>query len=451
MPAFSESWPRPRSAWTVTLLLTVLALINFVDKIVLGLVAVPLSAELQLSPEKFGLIAGSFFWLFSTSTVLVGFVSNRVPTRWLLLAMGISWALLQIPQAIATSALGLLVCRVLLGAAEGPSFPVSVHALYKWFPDRKRNLPVAIINQGAAVGLLLAGLLIPLVSRQWGWRTNFLLLGAVGAAWSVLWLVFGREGPTVEEHAKTAAAGSNSSNNSNSGRRVPANAPAGATVRLPYRKILGDPSVLCVFALGFSAYWTLGLSLSWLPTYLEKGLGYNGVEAGRGFAIVVASATPVNLGLSWLSQRMLGRGASTRRARVHPICLSAVVAAAIYGVPMLVDCAPLSKVALLALACALPTLIFALAPALLAEIVPDVQRGALVAIHTAIASLGAALAPMVMGRIVQAYGRTSSHAYELGYAINAVLLVAAALAALRWLHPARSHTTLERVGTRATA
>ncbi|WP_144113413.1 MFS transporter [Paraburkholderia sp. BCC1886] len=449
MPAFSESWPRPRSAWTVTWLLTVLALINFVDKIVLGLVAVPLSAELQLSPEKFGLIAGSFFWLFSTSTVLVGFVSNRVPTRWLLLAMGISWALLQIPQAIATSALGLLVCRVLLGAAEGPSFPVSVHALYKWFPDRKRNLPVAIINQGAAVGLLLAGLLIPLVSRHWGWRTNFLLLGAVGAAWSVLWLVFGREGPTVEENAKTAATGSNGE------RRVPASAAAsaaaGAAARLPYRKILGDPSVLCVFALGFSAYWTLGLSLSWLPTYLEKGLGYNGVEAGRGFAIVVASATPVNLGLSWLSQRMLGRGASTRRARVHPICLSAVVAASIYLVPMLVDLAPLSKVALLALACALPTLIFALAPALLAEIVPDVQRGALVAIHTAIASLGAALAPMVMGRIVQAYGSTSSHAYELGYAINAVLLVAAALAALRWLHPARSQTTLERIGTRATA
>src|SRR5271156_3772735 len=164
-----------RSAWTVTFLLMGLALINFLDKIVLGLVAVPLTAELHLSPEKFGLVAGSFFWLFSASTVVVGFLSNRFPTRWLLLAMGLAWALLQVPQALSTSALGLLVCRVILGAAEGPSFPVSVHALYKWFPDRKRNLPVAIINQGAALGMLLAGLLIPLVTRQWGWRMNFLL------------------------------------------------------------------------------------------------------------------------------------------------------------------------------------------------------------------------------------------------------------------------------------
>ena len=108
--------------------------------------------------------------------------------------MGLSWAVLQLPQAMATSALGLLICRVILGAAEGPAFPVSVHALYKWFPDRKRNLPVACINQGAAFGMLLAGLLIPLVTRQWGWRMNFLLLGAIGATWSVLWACFGREG-----------------------------------------------------------------------------------------------------------------------------------------------------------------------------------------------------------------------------------------------------------------
>lgn len=431
---------RTRSAWTMTLLLTGLALINFLDKIVLGLVAVPLTAELHLSPEKFGLVAGSFFWLFSTSTVVVGFLSNRFPTRWLLLAMGLSWALLQLPQAMTTSAVGLLICRVMLGAAEGPSFPVSVHALYKWFPDRKRNLPVAIINQGAAMGMLLAGLLIPLVTRQWGWRMNFLLLGAVGAIWSVLWLCFGREGELGKPRAALPQQGN-----------VDLGAATGRSYRLPYRRILTDPSVLCVFALGFTAYWTLGLTLTWLPTYLEKGLGFTGVEAGRCFAVVIATATPVNIGLSWLSQRMLERGATTRRARVHLICLSAVGGALIYILPTLFHLLPLQKVALLAMACALPTLSFTLAPALLAEMVPDIQRGSLVAIHTALASLGAAFAPVAMGRIVQLYGSGNSHAYELGFVVSAALLTAAALAALRWLHPERSHRMLNHFVTRAAA
>ncbi|KXU82206.1 MFS transporter [Paraburkholderia monticola] len=419
-----------KSAWTMTVMLTGLALINFLDKIVLGLVAVPLTAELHLSPEQFGLVAGSFFWLFSISTVLVGFLSNRFPTRWLLLAMGLSWAVLQLPQAMATSALGLLICRVMLGAAEGPAFPVSVHALYKWFPDRKRNLPVAIINQGAAVGMLLAGLLIPLVTRQWGWRMNFLLLGAIGATWSVLWACLGREGSLTHQQAAAFA--------------------RTETPRLPYRRIVTDRSVLSVFALGFTAYWTLGLSLTWIPSYFEKGLGFTGVEAGRCFAVVVATATPVNVGLSWLSQCLLGRGANTRKARVHLICLSAVAGALLYIALMLLHLPPQQKVGLLALACALPTLSFTLAPALLAEMVPDSQRGSLVAIHTALASLGAAFAPAVMGRILGAYGG-GSHAYELGFMVSAVLLIAASLAALRWLHPDRSRKTLNHFSTQAAA
>lgn len=429
-----------RSAWMVTFLLMGLALINFLDKIVVGLVAVPLMAELHLSPQQFGLVAGSFFWLFSISTIAVGFLSNRVPTRWLLLAMGVIWAVLQVPQAMTTSALGLLVCRVILGAAEGPSFPVSVHALYKWFPDRQRNLPVAIINQGAALGLLLAGLLIPLVTRQWGWRMNFLLLSAVGLVWSVLWLTLGREG----QFGKPQAAGS--------GEHPADSHPAPVSPqRLPYRRILTDRAVLCVFALGFTSYWTLGLTLTWLPTYLEKGLGFSGIAAGRCFAAVVLTTTPVNIGLSWLSQRLLARGVSSRRARVQLICLASTAGALAYLALMQFHLLPPQKVALLAIACALPTLSFTLAPALLAEMVPDSQRGSLVAIHTAVASLGAAFAPVVMGRILQVQGSGNSHGYELGFAVSAGLLLVAAVAALLWLHPGRALKTLKHFAAQAAA
>lgn len=207
---------QPRSAWAMASMLTWLSLINFLDKIVLGMVAVPLMADLKLPPAEFGLIASSFFWLFSLSTVLVGFLSNRVAARWLLLTMGLSWAVLQVPLALAGSAMTILVCRMLLGAAEGPAFPISVHALFKWFPDHKRNLPVAMINQGATVGLLLAGLLIPLVTIRWGWRANFMILAGIGMAWSAMWLCVGREGPITQASAPRAGT-------------------AAAPVRLPYQ------------------------------------------------------------------------------------------------------------------------------------------------------------------------------------------------------------------------
>lgn len=414
---------RPRSAWSMTILLTGLALINFLDKVVIGVVAVPMTKDLGLSHAQFGLVAGSFFWLFSISTVLIGLVSNRVQARWLLLAMGIAWAVLQIPQAVTTSVFALLLCRVLLGAAEGPFMPTTVHALYKWFPDRKRSLPVAIVSQGAGLGLLMAGLLIPLVTARYGWRMNFLLLGGIGVVWSVLWLCFGREG-NLETPGRPLTA-------------VPTSAPP----RRPLRKTLTDPSVLCVLLLGFAAYWSLSQLFTWLPTYLEKGLGYPNVEAGRWFAAVIITATPINIGLSWLSQHMLERGASTRIARVRLLAFAFIVSGAIYVTPLLLELGHLQKVLLLAVGAGLPTVCFAIAPAVLAEVVPEYQRGAALSIYTAIGSLGGAISPALMGALVQR-GGPMSIACEQGFATCAVLVIAAALLALRWLHPERSRQVL---------
>jgi MFS family permease len=422
----------------MTILLTGLALINFLDKVVIGIVAVPMTKDLGLSHAQYGLIAGAFFWLFSISTILVGFISNRVPTRWTLLAMGIAWAVLQIPQAIATSVMALLVCRLLLGAAEGPFMPTTVHALYKWFPDRKRNLPVSIVSQGAGLGLLVAGLLIPLITARYGWRMNFLLLGAVGAVWSVLWLCFGREGNLDLKAA--GAQGTHGAHGPHGAHGIQSAKDAQAQ-RRPLRKTLTDPSVICVFLLGFAAYWSLSQLFTWLPTYLEKGLGYPNVQAGRWFAVVIIAATPINLGLSWFSQTMLERGVSSRIARVKLISCAFLVSGVIYTLPLLLDLSNLQKVLLMAVGAALPTVCFSIAPALLAEVVPDYQRGAALAFYTALGSLGGAISPALMGAIVQR-GSSLATACEQGFATCAILVAAAALFALRWLHPDRSRRVL---------
>ena len=419
----------PRSAWALALMLTGLYTVNFLDKVVLGMVAVPLMAELHLSPAEYGVVAGSFFWLFSVSTIIVGFASNRVSVRWLLLAMGVSWALIQVPQALATSAAAILLCRVILGAAEGPAFATSVHAICQWFPNQKRSLPISILSQGAALGLLLAGLLIPLVTHKWGWRMNFFILCGVGMIWSIAWFFMSRLGErynaTSSDEPTAAAQQANH-----------------AAARLPYRTILTDPSVLSIALLGFSAYWVLGQNMTWLPSYLEKGLGFSGIDAGRWFAVVIGVASPINIGLAWLSERMLARGASSRVARAQLLSMAVIAAGVLFIALSMLNLPPVAKTLLFALAGALPTLCFPLAPALLAEVVPDSQRGAIVAIYTAFASLGAAIAPAVMGRMVQNAGHANSHAYENGFVIGAVLLLLAALAALRWLHPERSNRTL---------
>src|SRR6478752_4592441 len=134
----------PKGAWRITFLLFLFMVVNFADKIVVGLAGVPIMTDLKLEPEAFGLLGSSFFLLFSIAAIVVGFIVNRVDTRWVLLILALIWALSQFPMVGTVSFTTLLICRVILGAGEGPAAAVATHAIYKWFPDEKRTLPTAI-------------------------------------------------------------------------------------------------------------------------------------------------------------------------------------------------------------------------------------------------------------------------------------------------------------------
>src|SRR5258708_8606346 len=103
--------PTPKGAWKITFLLFLFMLVNFADKIVVGLAGVPIMAELKLEPEQFGLVGSSFFLLFSIAAFIVGFVINRVATRWVILALALVWALVQFPMIGSVGFGTLLVCR----------------------------------------------------------------------------------------------------------------------------------------------------------------------------------------------------------------------------------------------------------------------------------------------------------------------------------------------------
>jgi ACS family D-galactonate transporter-like MFS transporter len=59
----------PRGAWSMTALLFLFMVVNFADKVVVGLAAVPIMQELGLTPQQFGLLGSAFFLLFSLSAV----------------------------------------------------------------------------------------------------------------------------------------------------------------------------------------------------------------------------------------------------------------------------------------------------------------------------------------------------------------------------------------------
>jgi MFS family permease len=402
--------PTPKGAWKITFLLFLFMLVNFADKIVVGLAGVPIMTDLKLEPEQFGLLGSSFFFLFSISAIVVGFIVNRVATRWVLLALGTIWALAQFPMVGTVSFTTLLICRVILGAGEGPAFSVAAHAIYKWFPDEKRTLPTAILSQGSAFGVIVAVPALNWVIVNHSWHYAFGALGIVGLMWVAAWLVLGEEGPLVQTVAM-----------------------AKDDPSIPYLQLLTSRTFIGCCAATFGAYWALSLGLTWFTPFIVKGLGFSQQQAGFVSILPWVFGAIIVMLTGWISQVMMARGFSTRIARGVLGSVPLVFGGVILAFLPHVSGAGL-QVAFLVVGSGLCGSIYVVCPPMLSEFTPVSQRGAVISIYGAIYTLAGILAPSVMGSVIQHAGGLLE-GYMTGFTINAVVMVASGLLGLLLLWP----------------
>jgi MFS family permease len=406
-----------KEAWLVVALLFLFTMINFADKAVIGIAAVPIMQELQLSPREFGLVGSSFYLLFALSAVMTGFLVNRVQTRWVLLAMGLIWALTQFPM-VGTVGFGTLVaCRVALGAGEGPAGPVALHSTYKWFPNELRTLPTAIIVQGGAFGVLLALPSLNWIIVHYSWHWAFGVLGVVGLAWTALWLALGREGSL----ATSGAIG---------------NAPTPG--RVGYRQLLLSPTILACWCAGFGANWGLSQALAWQGAFLIKGLGLPQSSIGLLGALPAGGTVIAAIAAGWYSQRLLARGVSSRLARgiLGGLCV-ALGGAALTIMPCLPGISV--KIAMTTLGVALPSVIFVISNAVVSEITPTAQRGALLAIGAAVGTSAGLLAPFIMGSVIE-HAATPLDGFNTGFIICGIVMLIDGTIAMMLIRPEREAT-----------
>jgi MFS family permease len=400
----------PKGAWRITSLLFLFMLVNFADKIVVGLAGVPIMNELKLGPEQFGLLGSSFFFLFSISAIVVGFIVNRVPTRWVLLVLALIWSLAQFPMVGTVGFTTLLICRIILGAGEGPAFAVAAHAIYKWFPDEKRTLPTAILSQGSAFGVIIAVPALNFLIVHYSWHYAFGALGVVGLMWAAAWLVLGEEGPLVE-----------------------ANVSAVRERKIPYFQLLTSRTFIGCCAATFGAYWALSLGLTWFTPFIVNGLGFSQQQAGFISILPWVFGATVVLLTGWFSQVLMARGVSTRRARGVLGSVPLIVGGFILATMPHVDGTSL-QIALLVAGSGLCGSIYVVCPPMLGEFTPVSQRGAVIAIYGAIYTLAGIIAPSVMGHVIQS-SATPLDGYMTGFTINAAIMIASGLLGLLLLWP----------------
>ncbi|WP_143342812.1 MFS transporter [Crossiella equi] len=384
-------------AWTVTGMLVVFTVINWADKSILGLAAEPLMAELRISPAEMGFIGSSFFFLFSVTGILVGFLADRVRAQWVLVALAAAWSLTQVPVLLSATGTTLLVSRIALGAAEGPAMSMALASAYTWFPPERRALPSAWITAGSSIAKIAVAPALTFLIVAFGWRAAFLALVALGVVWGLLWLVLGGDGPLRPERRR---------------------------IVVPFRRIGLTRTFTGAVLATAPMYALVSTLLTWLPSYLEKSLGFTRVQAGVMFGLPSISSIVVMVGVSAVSDRLLRRGASSRTARGRLSALGLLLGG---GLLVLV---PLLEQRWLALA----VVVFPLTTAAVSQLAPAGQQASTVGVFTGLYSLAGLVGPWLTGLLVAA---SPTEGFEQAFQLFGLVAALGGLAAWWLVDPER--------------
>ena len=388
-------------SWVMIILLLALGAINFADKAVLGLAAVPIIKELHLSPSQYGLVSGSLFWLFSLSSVLVTAWSDRIGTKKVLALLATTWAIVQFATVFVFSFPALLLTRVVLGAGEGPSYGTSVAAATPWLPSDRRAFGLAIVSFGSVIGPALFAPPLTFLIVVVGWRSAFALLGGIGLLWVVIWLLVGRE-----HSEKRSLAGDET------------------FVGHPWTRwsqilpIIFSRTVIFSTLAGFSVYWASALYLSWNPVYLvtvrHLKLSDPLYLAGITLPYVVGGIAFIAFGA--FADRVFHQTGSSRRSYVYLV--SALLMASALCLYLAVS-VPSALGAVIFF-----TLVFIGAPipillTIISTVAPAAHRGAVLGIVVAIFTLPGIIAPLVTGLLIQSSGKNVVAGFHNAYLLNA--------------------------------
>jgi ACS family hexuronate transporter-like MFS transporter len=303
--------------WVICALLLFGVTKNYMDRQLLGVLKTTLQHDFGWNDIQYGHLVSYFQLAYAAGMLLVGRLIDRLGTRaGYALAMGF-WSLASMAHAAASSFASFAAARFALGFGEAGVFPASIKCVAEWFPKKERSLATGIFNAGTSVGAIVTPLVAPWIASHWGWRSAFLLTGALGFVWLIFWLLLYR---SPGEHPRLSKAELDyiRSDPSDPVGKV------GWSVLLPHRqtytfvvgKFLTDP-----------IWW---FYLFWVPDFLQRQHGLVLTNIGLPIAAIYLISDVGSVAGGWLSSRLIHHGSSVNAARkitmlVCALCVTPII------------------------------------------------------------------------------------------------------------------------------
>lgn len=276
--------------WAICGLLFFATTVNYIDRQVIGLLKPVIEKDLGWSEADYAWIVFAFQAAYAAMMPVAGRFIDKIGTRLGYLIAVAVWSIAAMCHALAGNAVQFGAARFALGLGESANFPAALKVVAGWFPLRERTLATGLFNSGANVGAIIAPLCVPWLAIHWGWRSAFLITGALGVLWMVAWWSFYREPEAREGRAKLSE-------------------------KAPYRALLADRAAWAYFIGKFLTDPVWWFFLFWLPGFLSRSYKLDLSALGLPLVVVYSASTVGSIGGGWLSSALLKHGWSLNAAR----------------------------------------------------------------------------------------------------------------------------------------
>lgn len=283
-----------RLAFAISLVLTAINFVNYLDRQVVFAVLEPMRLELGASDSQAGLLATVFLVAYMIASPIVGSLGDRVPRKHITAASLVVWSLATVASGLAPDYATLFATRVVVGVGEAGFAAVAPTVIADLFRPGERGRRLAYFYLATPMGSALGYLVGGAVGDAYGWRAAFFVAGGPGLVLAVVALLLPE--PTrgaMDDEADDATTGSPQPSMREALRRLLAS---------PAWRIDTAATTLMTFALG-------GLA-AWMPTYLQRAHGLSLGQAATGFGAVTVVAGLIGTLLGgWLGDRAQARSA----------------------------------------------------------------------------------------------------------------------------------------------
>ena len=404
--------------WYIGGLLFLSTVINYIDRQTLSVLAPYIKTEFQWSNTDFAMLIIAFRVAYAGGQAISGRFLDHVGTRRGLTVSVTFYSIAAMATSLATGFRSLAFFRFLLGLGESANWPGATKAVSEWFPRKESGWAVALFDSGSSIGGAVAPFLVLSVYHYFGsWRPAFIVTGALGFAWLILFRYLYR---SPEDHPRLSP---EERQYILDGREETAETPT--TTRLSYRTLFRLPQTWGI-VIGKSLTDPVWFFITdWFAIYLVAR-GYRLEESLLAFWVPFLAADLGNFAGGGISSLLISRGWSVGWAR------KIVVLAGGIGMTLLAPTVWVDSFAVLVACFAISTFCYAAVSTMILNLPADVYPSGSVASVSGLSGTGAGIGTITATYLTGAIADSISFAPILiGASIIPLFAVVAVLGLVR--------------------